>query len=82
MGLRYKGTVRGPRWRIAGEGPGETGPVSITDGNAIPRSVIPFCSQNADYSRLVWRMDELGYGAQIDHPWGLSQSIGRADLAR
>jgi hypothetical protein len=40
MSLRYKGAYQGPRWRSAVEAR-ETGPVSITDGNSIPRSVIP-----------------------------------------
>src|SRR5690348_655831 len=42
--LQEGGTVRGPRWRIAGGVPGRPGRVSITDGNSIPRSVVPISS--------------------------------------
>ena len=52
-GPALQGGCQDPRWRIAEEGPGETGPVSITDGNSIPRSAIPFYSHNAESARVV-----------------------------
>ena len=57
MGRDKGGTVR-PRWRIASGGPAETGPVSITDGNSIPSSVVPIYSQNDS----GWVMRRLSYG--------------------
>lgn len=49
MGPRHKGAVKGSTVAHRGGGPGEAGLVSITDGNSIPRSVIPFYSPNAEY---------------------------------
>ena len=68
-GPALQGGCQDPRWRIAEEGPGETGPVSITDGNSIPRSVVPthiqieyallvddeFASAGAAPNRQFWR---------------------------
>jgi hypothetical protein len=54
MGLRYKGAYQGPRWRIAVAR--ETRPVSITDGNSIPRSVIPI----TPITMLLWFVKRLG----------------------
>ena len=80
-GPALQGGCQDPRWRIAEEGPGETGPVSITDGNSIPRSAIPFYSHNAEYLLRVDDEFAGGWVAQICHFWrsGLpgSSAFGR-----